>query len=196
MIEISLLNSLLLLILISIQSVIGVGILVLGTPLFLIFGNNIIEIISLLLPISILTSLINVIYLKFNHKKLKFFIDSETKKKFSMICIPSVVFGIILLNYFQNLINFKYLVSSIILITLVVKYVYKNAIIYSSKSSKKIILFLIGLIHGLTNSGGSLLSIFILIPTLMQLLHFYYDSLIWRRKDGGELISITLSKAL
>jgi hypothetical protein len=33
-------------------------------------------------------------------------------------------------------------------------------------------------------------SIFILIPTMMQLLHFYYDSLIWRRKDpliGGIL---------
>ena len=34
------------------------------------------------------------------------------------------------------------------------------------------------------------ISIFILIPTMMQLLHFYYDSLIWRRKDpliGGIL---------
>ena len=40
------------------------------------------------------------------------------------------------------------------------------------------------------------ISIFVLIPTMMQLLHFYYDSLIWRRKDGGELISSTLVKAL
>ena len=40
------------------------------------------------------------------------------------------------------------------------------------------------------------ISIFVLIPTMMQLLHFYYDSLIWRRKDGGELISNTLTKAL
>ena len=40
------------------------------------------------------------------------------------------------------------------------------------------------------------ISFIVLIPTLMQLLHFYYDSLIWRRKDGGELISKTLSKAL
>jgi hypothetical protein len=40
------------------------------------------------------------------------------------------------------------------------------------------------------------ISIFVLIPTMMQLLHFYYDSLIWRRKDGGELITDTLIKAL
>lgn len=37
-------------------------------------------------------------------------------------------------------------------------------------------------------------SIFILIPTMVQLLHFYYDSLIWRRVDP--VIGNTLSKIL
>jgi len=27
------------------------------------------------------------------------------------------------------------------------------------------------------------ISLIILIPTMMQLLHFYYDSLVWQRKD-------------
>ena len=40
------------------------------------------------------------------------------------------------------------------------------------------------------------ISLFILIPTMMQLLHFYYDSLFWKRKDGGELVSKTLIKSL
>jgi hypothetical protein len=68
--------------------------------------------------------------------------------------------------------------------------------------SMKIVLFLLIFYSILSTAAlsGNLtlerISIFILIPTLMQLLHFYYDSLIWRRKDGGELISITLSKAL
>jgi hypothetical protein len=39
-------------------------------------------------------------------------------------------------------------------------------------------------------------SIFILIPTMMQLLHFYYDSLIWRRKGNDQLVSRILGKAL
>lgn len=40
------------------------------------------------------------------------------------------------------------------------------------------------------------ISVFILIPTLMQLLHFYYDSLIWRRKGSDQLVSRILGKAL
>jgi hypothetical protein len=68
--------------------------------------------------------------------------------------------------------------------------------------SMKIVLFLLIFYSILSTAALSgyltleRISIFILIPTLMQLLHFYYDSLIWRRKDGDELISITLSKAL
>ena len=49
-----------------------------------------------------------------------------------------------------------------------------------------------------TSLGGFLtqerISILILIPTMMQLLHFYYDSLIWRRRDP--LVGNILGKAL
>ncbi|MDB4026792.1 hypothetical protein N9505_05340 [Candidatus Thioglobus sp.] len=38
-------------------------------------------------------------------------------------------------------------------------------------------------------------SVFILIPTMMQLLHFYYDSLIWR-KGSDILVAKVLSKSL
>lgn len=40
------------------------------------------------------------------------------------------------------------------------------------------------------------ISIFILIPTMLQLLHFYYDSLIWRRKNGGDLVTRNLSTVI
>ena len=43
--------------LVIIQTIIGVGVLVLGTPSLLLLNYNIIETINLLLPISILTSL-------------------------------------------------------------------------------------------------------------------------------------------
>ena len=45
--------------LVVLQTIVGVGVLVLGTPLLLIFNYNIIEIINLLAPISIITSLLN-----------------------------------------------------------------------------------------------------------------------------------------
>ena len=68
--------------------------------------------------------------------------------------------------------------------------------------SMKIVLFLLIFYSILSTAALSgfftleRISIFVLIPTMMQLLHFYYDSLIWRRKDGGELISSILAKAL
>ena len=54
----------LILLLIIFQSIIGVGILVLGTPILLLINFDIIDIISILLPISILTSFINLIFIK------------------------------------------------------------------------------------------------------------------------------------
>ena len=57
--------------LVIMQTIAGVGVLVLGTPLMLIFNYQIIELINILLPISILTSLINYLYLKQNKKILK-----------------------------------------------------------------------------------------------------------------------------
>ena len=67
------------------QTIVGVGVLVLGTPIFLLLNYNIIEIMNLLLPISIVTSFINYIYLKFNKKKMNIKLDSEIKKKFYFI---------------------------------------------------------------------------------------------------------------
>ena len=68
--------------------------------------------------------------------------------------------------------------------------------------SMKVVLFLLIFYSILSTAALSgfftseRISVFILIPTIMQLLHFYYDSLIWRRKDGGELINNVLKKAL
>jgi len=55
---------------ITLQSAVGVGVLVLGTPLFLLLNYNIIEILFILLTLSILTSLINLILIRVTHKKL------------------------------------------------------------------------------------------------------------------------------
>ena len=46
--------------LVIIQTIVGVGVLVLGTPALLLLNYNIIDAIDLLLPISIFTSFLNV----------------------------------------------------------------------------------------------------------------------------------------
>ena len=47
--------------LIIIQSIIGVGILVIGTPFMLLVNYDIISILSLLLPVSLITSFLNIL---------------------------------------------------------------------------------------------------------------------------------------
>ena len=168
--------------LVILQTIVGVGVLVLGTPILLILNYDIVQAISILLPISILTSLINLFYFKFIQKIS--ILDSGSniiKKSFFTICIPAIFFGLILLKYFQNEINFKILVSIFILTSLIIKKNYNNFFLSLSTLNRKAILFGIGLMHGLTNSGGTLLSIFILninknlkFKTRYNLTFFYF----------------------
>ena len=67
--------------------------------------------------------------------------------------------------------NFELLVASIILISLLIKYKYENLIKNLPDFYSKIILSLIGVIHGISNSGGTLLSLF-LISWKSSLLQF------------------------
>ena len=58
--------------LVIIQTIVGVGVLVLGTPALLLLNYNIIDAIDLLLPISIFTSFLNVtIFSNYNFKKIE-----------------------------------------------------------------------------------------------------------------------------
>ena len=89
------------------QTIVGVGVLVVGTPLMLILNYNIIETINLLLPISIITSFLNYFYLKSQKKKFKINLDQEIKKNFIFILFPGIFIGLFLTNYFFDYINFK-----------------------------------------------------------------------------------------
>jgi uncharacterized protein len=160
--EINIIYIIIFVLIITVQTIVGVGVLVLGTPIMLLFHHTLPEAIEVLLPISILTSLINIFYFKINGKIKNLKIEQNTTKYFIYLCLPSIFVGTFFLKTFHDFINFKILVSSIILFTLLVKLFSKNTIITISKLKKKIALTIIGLVHGLTNSGGALLSIFIL----------------------------------
>ena len=142
---------------IALQSSIGVGILVLGTPFLLILNYNIVDIFFILLPISIITSLINIFIIKFQ-KKTSEDIISKDLIKFFLICIPSIVIGLFVLKNFQNYISFNFLVSIVIIISIFLV-VLKNKIKFKINFFRKSILVFVGIIHGLTNSGGTLMSL-------------------------------------
>ena len=142
---------------IAFQSIVGVGVLVLGTPFLLILKFSIIEIFFILLPISIITSLLNLIIINYSNKSL----DKSTYKefkKFFIICIPSIFLGLILLKFFETYINFKKLVSFVIFFS-VILVILKDKIKFRVNFFRISILSFVGIIHGLTNSGGTLMSL-------------------------------------
>ena len=144
-------------IIIIFQSIIGVGILVLGTPFLLILKYNIVEIFFILLPISIITSFLNLLIINFSNKSL----DKSTKeesKKFFFICIPSIFVGLVILKLFNDFLNFKLLVSFVIFFSIALVAL-KDKINFKINFFRVSILSIVGIIHGLTNSGGTLMSL-------------------------------------
>lgn len=145
---------LIVLILILFQSIFGVGLLMFGTPTFLMLGYSFPETLALLLPVSIIIS------------SLQFFFSSEKDNSFifdfTILCLPFVIIFLYLALTFHQVINFE-LYTSVIIILFSIINLFKIKFLFENRFSqikKKIILILIGIIHGLTNLGGSLLAIF------------------------------------
>ena len=144
-------------IIVILQSIVGVGVLVLGTPFLLILNFSIIEALFILLPISIITSFINLIVMNFSNQNLNKSTYKEFKKFFA-ICIPSIFIGLIILKLFSEHLNFRLLVSVIIIFSIALIYL-QDKISYKINFFRISILSLVGITHGLTNSGGTLMSL-------------------------------------
>ena len=106
------------------QTIVGVGILVLGTPILLLIGFEMIEVMMILLPLSIINSFINILYLAFRNKKIK--VDKLLRNYFFLICFPGIFFGLFFLKLFNNFINFNLLVSLVIWLILFLSYLHKS----------------------------------------------------------------------
>ena len=145
--------------LVILQSIIGIGILVVGTPVFLILGVSLKELLPYLLPISILTSFFNIILLwLFSNKENNF--DFKNFKYFFLLCIPAIFLGLYVLKSIENLFFINLLVSLVIFISILLKSKIKKKFFKLNNFKKKLSIFLIGIIHGITNSGGTILMIY------------------------------------
>ena len=80
---------------------------------------------------------------------------------FFLICFPGIFFGLFFLKISSEYLNFNLLVSLVILFFLIVSILNKKKKLKISNSLKRILIFITGIIHGVTNSGGSLLSMLI-----------------------------------
>jgi len=148
------LENLILLVLIIIQSIFGIGLLLFGTPTFLIIGYDFLDTLNFLLPISIVISFLQFIGSNAPSKKIIF--------DYNFFCLPFLVLFLLLALNFTEIINFKFYVGIILVISSLLTLT-KNTFFSFKKIAlryKKLILIFIGSVHGLTNMGGGFLSLF------------------------------------
>jgi uncharacterized protein len=148
------LENLVLLILIIVQSIFGIGLLLFGTPTFLILGYDFLNTLNFLLPISIVISFLQLISFKAPFKKIIF--------EYNLFCLPFLILFLIIALNFKDILNFKVYVAIFLIVSSILT-LKKNTFTPLKKTIlkyKKFILIFIGSTHGLTNMGGGFLSIF------------------------------------
>ena len=140
--------------LIAVQSIFGVGLLLFGTPSLLLLGYDFANTLNILIPVSITISAV-----QFFKSKVK---DRIFIKNYNIFCIPFLIIFLFIALKFNYLFDFRFLVALLL--------IFSSMLILNKKKFssfkqmifkiKNLILIVIGLIHGLTNMGGSFLAIY------------------------------------
>ena len=142
------------LVLITIQSIFGVGLLLFGTPSFLLLGYDFANTINILMPVSITISA-----LQFFKSKVS---DRNFINQYNLFCLPFLILFLVLALKFKHFLDFKIIVAFLLIFSSIL--ILNKRRFSSFKkiffNSKKYILIGIGCVHGLTNMGGSFLAIY------------------------------------
>ena len=141
-------------VLIVVQSIFGVGLLLFGTPSLLLLGYDFANTLNILMPVSITISAA-----QFFKSKVK---DRIFIKEYNIFCIPFLIIFLFIALKFNYLFDFRFLVALLLIFSSVLilnkkKFSSFKQMIFKIKN---LILIVIGLIHGLTNMGGSFLAIY------------------------------------
>ena len=134
-----------------IQSIFGVGVLLFGTPLLMLQGYDFFQAVIVLLPISLL---INLSQIAKDHKS----VDIAFYKKIIVYTIPFIVIFLAVLNEIK--INIGLLISVLLLFVAAKDFSdrvnnFVNLVVRHERSY----FILMGIVHGLTNLGGPLLTV-------------------------------------
>ena len=135
-----------------VQSIFGVGLLLFGTPTLLLLEYSYSETLWLLLPCSVVISLIQVV----NDYKL-----IEAKKRAVYLVIPTLVLSLALVVTYANGINITRIVGILLLLIGVIRFSSKLQALLGLMVKKHIQIYyiIIGVVHGISNMGGGPLSI-------------------------------------
>lgn len=133
-----------------IQSIFGVGVLLFGTPILLLLGYDFVNALSVLLPISIAINSLQILK-HYRH------IDGVFFKNVLYYTIPLVVLFLFIAT--SSKINIGFLIGGFLLfVALKSFFPAVEALLERLVRYEKAYLGVMGLVHGLTNLGGALLT--------------------------------------
>ena len=136
-----------------IQTLFGVGLLVFGTPTLLLMGYPFTTALFLLLPSSILLSALQI-YVGKN--------QIEVKKEFILYSIPPMLLGLFIVASGLFNLNLKLIIGLVLLSITAVKTIkkYQNYLSKMFGDNVKMYMAVMGAIHGISNQGGGLLTLY------------------------------------
>ncbi|MDD2863550.1 MAG: hypothetical protein PHC99_02345 [Methylococcales bacterium] len=137
----------------TIQSIFGVGMLLFGTPMLLLLGYSFVDSLGIVLPISIAISLLQVL-------KHVDYVDKVFFKNVLRYCIPVIVLFLALIASIK--INVGFIMGIFLLLVALKNFLpqVENAL-KSIVKYERLYLVVTGLVHGVSNLGGSLLTVMI-----------------------------------
>lgn len=138
----------------SVQSLFGVGLLVFGTPTLLLLGYPFESTIAVLLPASITISFMQTLSGREYIQNLK--------KELLVYCVPFIVLGLTVVLSVQA-VEMKLVVGIMLIVTAFMRCheTTKAHLAKWIKKHQKVYMMAMGLIHGLSNMGGGLLTVLV-----------------------------------
>ncbi|NOT83700.1 MAG: sulfite exporter TauE/SafE family protein [Methylococcaceae bacterium] len=136
-----------------IQSIFGVGVLLFGTPILLLLGYNFVDALGVLLPVSMIISTLQVLR---HYEDL----DKAFYKNVLIYSVPLVVTFLALVTTVK--INVTPLIG-ILLILVALKSIlpFIDRKVQAVVKYERLYLMVMGIVHGMSNLGGSLLTVII-----------------------------------
>jgi hypothetical protein len=139
-----------------VQSVFGVGLLVFGTPTLLLLGFSFEEVLAYLLPCSLAISILQV-----RDGGLSF---EPVRRKFLLYTAPAVLVGTVLvLVVLNHKLNIRTVVGAMLIVTAASRLLGPLRERLARLVRRRLTAFLgaLGIIHGLSNLGGGLLTVIV-----------------------------------
>lgn len=136
-----------------IQSIFGVGVLLFGTPLMLLLGYGFVDALGVLLPVSIAISALQFV----RHYED---VDTGFYKNLLVYSIPLVVLFLMVVTTVK--INISLLIGPLLIVVALKNFsTVIDRALQSVVKYERLYLMAMGLIHGISNLGGSMLTVII-----------------------------------